>query len=160
VAKLAESLVFCDGTERALLVAMNQWREEMKERTRAFAVAVVSFVQTIPEHSGTRRVKDQLIGAAWGVDGNWRAACLARSHKEFAATLGTVVVEADEAEEALIVIAKSKLSTASELPRLLDESTQLCKIFKKAARTASDNERVDKEEQQRARRARKRRRRD
>jgi four helix bundle protein len=124
---------------------MNQWREEMKARTRAFAVAVVSFVQTIPENSGTRRLKDQLVGAAWGIDGNWRAACLARSHKEFSSTLGTVVVEADEAEELLTVISTSNLSTAAELPRLLDESTQLCKIFKKASRTACDNERLDKE---------------
>jgi len=120
---------------------MNQWREEMKARTHAFAVAVVGFVQTLVDRCESRRLKDQLVGAAWGVDGNWRAACCARTHKEFTAKLGTVVEEADEAEELLNVIQDSKLSKAPELAHLRDESTQLRKIFKRASITASENER-------------------
>jgi len=85
------------------------------------------------------------VGAAWGVDGNWRAACCARTHKEFASKLGTVVEEADEAEELLSVIHDAKLSTAAVLPRLRDESTQLRKIFRKASITASENERLAEE---------------
>ena len=113
----------------------------MKARTHAFAVAVVDFVQTLADRSESRRLKDQLVGAAWGVDGNWRAACCARTHKEFTSKLGTVVEEADEAEELLNVIHDSKLSKAPELARLRDESTQLRKIFKEASITASENER-------------------
>ena len=63
------------------------------------------------------------------MDGNWRAACCARTHKEFTSNLGTVVEEADEAEELLNVIHDSKLSKAPELARLRIESTQLRKIF-------------------------------
>jgi four helix bundle protein len=77
---------------------MNRWREEMKARTHAFAVKVVGFVQTLVDRCESRRLKDQLVGAAWGVDGDWRAACCARTHKEFTSKLGTVVEEADEAE--------------------------------------------------------------
>jgi len=124
---------------------MNQWREEMKARTHAFAVAVVDFVHTLSDRSEIRRLRDQLVGAAWGVDGNWRAACCARTHKEFASKLGTVVEEADEAEELLSVIHDAKLSTAAVLPRLRDESTQLRKIFRKASITASENERLAEE---------------
>jgi len=114
----------------------------MKARTHAFAVAVVDFVSTVSDQFETRRLKDQLVGAAWGVDGNWRAACCARTHKEFASKLGTVVEEADEAEELLNVIHDTKLSRAAALPRLRDESTQLRKIFRKASITASANERL------------------
>ena len=117
----------------------------MKARTHAFAVAIVDFVQTLSHGPEARRLKDQLVGAAWGVDGNWRAACCGRTHKEFTSKLGTVVEEADEAEELLNVIHDSKLSKAAELARLRDESTQLRKIFRKASMTASENERLAEE---------------
>ena len=127
------------------LTAMNQWRERMKARTHGFAVDVIVFVRTIPDCSETRRLKDQLVGAAWGMNGNWRAACRARTHKEFTSKLGTVVEEADEAEEALNVMHDSKMSTSAALARLRDEATQLRAIFSKASRTASDNERRNRE---------------
>jgi len=119
---------------------MNQWREGMKERTHRFAVDVINFLKGLPERSETRRIKDQLLGAACGVDGNWRAACRARSHREFAAKLGTVLEEADEAEGWLDILHDAKLSEAGELSRLRKESKELRAIFAKACRTANDNE--------------------
>ena len=52
---------------------MNQWREETKARTHKFSVDVILLLQSIPERTDTRRVKDQLAGAASGLDLNWRA---------------------------------------------------------------------------------------
>jgi len=119
---------------------MNQWREEMKSRTHRFAVDVINFLKELPDRAETRRIKDQLLGAAGGVDANWRAACRARSHKEFAAKLGTVLEEADEAEGWLDLLNDAKLSEATELTRLRQESKELRAIFAKACRTANDNE--------------------
>jgi len=121
---------------------MNQWREEMKARTHEFSVAVILLLQTIPDRSETRRVKDQLAGAASGLDLNWRAACRARTHKEFTARLGTVLEEADEAEGCLDTIWDARLSTTEEAKRLRAESKELRSIFAKAARTAEQNERT------------------
>jgi four helix bundle protein len=119
---------------------MNHWREQMKARTHAFAVDAITFVRTLPDRSDTYRLKDQLVGAAWGVDGNWHAACRARSHKEFTAKLGTVLEEADEAAECLDVIYDTRLSQTEDLERLRRESKELRAIFAKATRTANDNE--------------------
>ena len=130
----------------------------MKARTHAFAVAIVGFVRTLADRSESRRLKDQLVGAAWGVNGNWRAACCARTHKEFTSKLGTVVEEADEAEELLNVMHDSKLSKAPALAQLRDEATQLRKIFKRASITASENERRSEERKKLERNKRKRRR--
>ena len=126
---------------------MNQWREQMKARTHKFAIDVITFVKTLPDRIETRRLKDQLVGAACGVDGNWHAACRARTHKEFAAKLGVVVEEADEAEEWLDVMHDTKLIEADELNRLRRESKELRAIFAKASRTANDNEQADRERQ-------------
>ncbi len=119
---------------------MNQWREDMKKRTHTFAVDVVRFVQDIPDRSDTRRLKDQLVGAASGAVLNWHAACRGRSHKEFTAKLGVVLEEADEAAECLVVIRDSRIAAGDELARLCQEGHELRLIFAKAARTANQNE--------------------
>lgn len=139
-----KSLMFCSGTSPADPTVMNQWREEMKVRAHKFAVDVIRFVDTLPYRANTSRLKDQLVGAACGVDGNWHAACRARTHKEFAARLGTVVEEADEAEEWLDVMHDTKMSESNELNRLRAESKELRAIFAKASRTANENEGRDR----------------
>lgn len=119
---------------------MNQWREDMKKRTHAFAVDVVRFVREIPDRSDTRRLKDQLVGAASSADFNWHAACRGRTHKEFTSKLGLVLEKADEAAECLEVIRDSRIATGDELARLCQEGLELRLIFSKAARTANANE--------------------
>ncbi|HMD33458.1 MAG TPA: four helix bundle protein [Vicinamibacterales bacterium] len=120
---------------------MNAWGEELKARTHKFAVDVIAFVRTLPGSIETRRIRDQLIGAACGVSGNYRAACRARSHREFTAKLGTVLQEADEAEEWLDIIYDASLSRGDELQRLRSESKELRAIFVKANLTARRNDR-------------------
>jgi len=119
---------------------MNQWREAMKARTHRFSVDALLLLQTIPDRSDTRRVKDQLAGAAGGLDLNWRSACRARSHKEFTARLGTVLDEADEAEGCLDTICDARLSTSEAARQLRAEAKELRSIFAKATRTAQHNE--------------------
>jgi four helix bundle protein len=139
--------------------AMNQWREEMKDRTHVFAVAVLDLVKTIADRADTRRLKDQLVGAASGVDLNWHAACRARTHKEFTARLGTVLEEADESEECLALLDDAQLADGARLRPLRAEATELRAIFAKATRTANENERRSNEigrkpgERQKGRRA-------
>jgi four helix bundle protein len=123
---------------------MNQWREEMKQRTHAFAVDAVRLVQRIPDRSDTRRLKDQLVGAASGADLNWHAACRARTHKEFTAKLGVVLEEADEAAECLALIRDTRTAEGDDVGRLCTEAVELRLIFAKATRTASANEKQAK----------------
>jgi four helix bundle protein len=120
---------------------MNPWREEMKARTHRFSVGVLRLARGIPDRTDTRRLKDQLVGAACGVNLNWRAACRARSHKEFTAKLGTTLEEADEAEECLDLVHDAHMHEGDELQRLRTESKELRAIFAKATATANQNER-------------------
>jgi|SRR5690349_11041378 len=119
---------------------MNQWREEMKVRTHRFWVDVLQLLDTIPDGPKTRRLKDQLAGAASGVDLNWRAACRARTHKEFTAKVGTVLEEADEAEGCLDTVWDARLNVTDEAKRLRGESKELRSIFAKTSLTAQQNE--------------------
>jgi four helix bundle protein len=117
----------------------------MKARTHRFSVDVLLFLRTIPDSTETRRVKDQLAGAASGCDRNWRAACRARSHKEFTAKLGTVLEEADEAEGCLDTIFDAGFNTSVEASRLRTESKELRAIFAQACKTAERNERASED---------------
>ena len=119
---------------------MNQWREEMKQRTHTFAVNVVRFVQSIPDRSDTRRLKDQLVGAASGANLNWHAACRGRTHKEFTSKLGVVLEEADEAAECLAIIRDTRIAEGDDVRTLCAEAHELRLIFAKATRTANQNE--------------------
>ena len=121
---------------------MNRWREEMKARTHKFWVDVLQLLDTIPDGSKTKRLKDQLAGAASGLDLNWRAACRARSHKEFTAKVGTVLEEADEAEGCLDTIWDARLNTTDAATRLRGESKELRSIFAKTSLTATQNEKA------------------
>ena len=120
---------------------MDKTAEDLKVRTKRFAVAIIELAETLPHTAAGESLSRQLIRAGLGVAGNYRSACRARSHAEFTARLGIVLDEADESELWLDMIRDRKMSTSQHLSRLLDESQQLRAIFSKACVTARGRER-------------------
>jgi len=109
--------------------------DELKRRTKAFAVDVVLFCRTLPRSLETYRISGQLIGSATSVGSNYRAACRARSHKEFAAKIGTVIEEADESNFWLDLLITLGHCAATAEP-LLKEADELTAIFVASSNTA------------------------
>ncbi|WP_206171005.1 four helix bundle protein [Phragmitibacter flavus] len=68
----------------------------MKKRTKAFAVRIISMVDTLPKKMSADVIGRQVLRAATSVGANYRAAYRARSTDEFRAKLGIVEEEADE----------------------------------------------------------------
>jgi four helix bundle protein len=66
------------------------------QRTRAFAVAIATLVDSIPNTIKGRIVANQLMKSATSVAANYRATRRARSKAEFVAKLGVVLEEIDE----------------------------------------------------------------
>ena len=124
------------GAVSAVLSAVNQKAEELKRRTRRFALDVITLVRTFPRAPEADIVGWQLIKAATGVAANYRSTCRARSHAEFVARIGVVLEEADESEFWLDVTWETELSRSAEARRLWDESGQLRAIFSTANLTA------------------------
>jgi len=115
---------------------MDKTAENLKVRTKRFAVAVLDFVDTLPRTPSGNAVARQLARSGLGVAGNYRGACRGRSHTEFTARLGVVLEEADESQLWIEVCDDRKMSEAKQRPWLLDESGQLCAIFSKACTPA------------------------
>lgn len=70
--------------------------EELKQRTKQFALRNIKLVQSLPSEDVARTIGRQLLRSGTSVGANYRAACRARSDAEFRAKLGIVEEEADE----------------------------------------------------------------
>ena len=119
---------------------MDQTAEDLKVRTKRFAVKILEFVETLPRTPGGEALSRQLVRAGLGMAGNYRSSCRARSHTEFTARLGVVLEEADESELWLDVTREKNWGDATRRQWLVDESRQLRAIFSKACVTARSRE--------------------
>jgi four helix bundle protein len=107
--------------------------EKMKNKTKKFAVDVILFCDSLKTCKASSVITYQLVKAATSTGANYRAACKARSKKEFFSKICIVVEEADESEYWLEVITDANLSNEiEELQRLLTEVDEIIKIMSKA----------------------------
>src|SRR5262245_13406282 len=108
---------------------MDKTAEGLKTRTKRFAIKVLDFVDTLPRTPSGDALARQLARSGFGVAGNDRSSCRARSNTEFTARLGIVLDEADESELWIEICDDRQMGAADLRPWLLDESGQLRAIF-------------------------------
>jgi four helix bundle protein len=107
--------------------------EKLKERTKKFAVDIIKFCDSLSNTKVSSVIVYQLVKSATSAGANYRAACRARSKKEFFSKMCIVVEEADESEYWLEVIKEAKLTAKTkELEALLIEILEIIKITSKA----------------------------
>ena len=110
--------------------------EKMKTRTKKFAIDVIKFCNSLKNNKATSVITYQLIKSATSTGANYRAACNARSRKEFFSKICIVVEEIDESEYWLELIKDAELSNDHiELKRLMQESLELIKVMSKAKKS-------------------------
>jgi four helix bundle protein len=114
--------------------------DELRGRTKVFAIRVLRFLKTLPNDTATLGVARQLAKSGPSISANYHSAGRSRSRAEFKARLGIVVDEADETVGWLELLKETRVSTSSELEWLLDESRQLRAIFLQASKTARIND--------------------
>ncbi|NNC94383.1 MAG: four helix bundle protein [Chitinophagales bacterium] len=102
---------------------------DLKDRTKYFAIRVLKEVGAIRKTYESVIVVKQMIRSVTSVASNYRAACNARSDKEFFAKLCIVVEEADESLFWLEIIEAMGWLPNQVIDELMNESHQLVKIF-------------------------------
>ena len=117
-------------------IVANPKADELKSRTKRFALDVLSFRRTLPATDEAADIGRQLSRAATGVGANYRAACRSRSDAEFAARVGVVLEEADESAFWMEVLTETGISNEPRAIALLDEANQLTAIFAASSITA------------------------
>ena len=110
---------------------------ELQQRTKDFALRVLSLIEHLPNTIGDRVLTNQLAKSATSVGANYRAACRARSRAEFASKLGTVAEEADESLYWLELIQVGDFVPEKRIASLVSEADELTAIFTSGRRSAS-----------------------
>ncbi len=113
-----------------------RYGEDLRGRTKAFALRVIRLVQTLPESRSAEVIGKQLLRSATSVGANYRAAQRARSTADFIAKLKIVEEEADESVYWLELLSESGLVPAAKLEALLTEGNALVAIIVASIRTA------------------------
>jgi len=111
--------------------------EELKKRTKQFALRIMKLVAALPKSIEGRVVGNQLIRSGTSVGANYRAACKGRSKAEFIAKLGIVEEEADESAYWMELIIEGDLLKEELVQPLLDEANEIAAIMAASRITAS-----------------------
>jgi four helix bundle protein len=110
--------------------------EELKNRSKQFAIRIVHLFRSLPKTDEARVIGKQLLRSGTSVAANYHAVCRARSRAEFISKIGVVVEEADESVfwlELLIDLGIVHQEPTNDLAR---EANELLVIFAASQRTA------------------------
>ena len=112
------------------------FREEMKNRTKQFALRVIRLSQSLPHSREADVLARQLMRSGTSVAANYSAACVARSLAEFKSKLSIVIEECDESIFWMEMLVDGSFIKKELLESLVQEATELLYIFSTARKNA------------------------
>ena len=115
---------------------MSSMPEELRDRTKAFALRVIRLFRSLPYRTDTQVLGKQLLRCGTSVAANYRAACRAGSKAEFIARIAIVAEEADEAVLWLELLIESGIIKSEMTVALLKEAKELAAILTASRSTA------------------------
>ena len=137
-----------NSVARRLLTAKQMNAQQLRDRSKRFAIDIVLLCRALPADWVTRTLGGQLLRSGTSVAANYRAACRGRSAKEFCAKLGVAAEESDESILWLELLAVGTSSVRGKnyeiLLREADELTAILSASHKTARTNLQKEKRDK----------------
>jgi four helix bundle protein len=110
--------------------------EELRARTKQFAIRIVRLFRSLPKNDEARIMGKQLLRAGTSVAANYRAVCRARSRAEFISKIGVAVEEADETVFWLEILVETGIVPKARMEKLLAEANELLAILAASQRTA------------------------
>ena len=111
---------------------------ELQERMTAFAIRIVKMVDSMPATVSGLAIARQIIRSGTSPSANYRAACLAKSDKDFVNKMKMVEEELDETCHWLEIIIRSELMPANRLQSLHQECKELLSIVVKSIVTTKN----------------------
>ena len=109
---------------------MNEKPQDLKPRTRAFALRVIRMYSKLPKNDAVAQVLGrQVLRSGTSVGANYREASRGRSKAEFISKVGDCLKEIEETEYWLELLVDSGCIETKRMADLLDETRQLIAIF-------------------------------
>lgn len=117
-------------------------KEEMKSRTKAYAVRVVKLTRSLPRNREGDILGGQLLRAGTSVGANYRAVCRAKSTADFINKLRIVEEECDESLFWMEILVEVGFVKGSRLAELMAEGEEILRIIVSSAKTARSSGRA------------------
>ena len=108
----------------------------LRSRTQAFALEMIRLTDALPRTRSADVIARQVIRSGTSIAANYRAACRARSRREFIAKLGIVEEEADETVFWLDLLAQAGLGNQEHVTTLKQQANEFVAITVASIRTA------------------------
>lgn len=118
-------------------------KDELRERMSSFAVRIVKMVDAMPTTISGLAIARQLVRSGTSPSANYRAACLAKSDKDFVNKLKMVEEELDETCHWLEIVMRSEMIKESRVKPLHQECTELLNIIAKSIVTTKTRMNAD-----------------
>ena len=115
----------------------------MQERMTAFAVRIVKMVDSLPSTVAGKALARQIVRSGTSPSANYRAACLAKSDKDFLNKLKMVEEGLDETCHWLDIIMRSEMLSVSRLQPLHQECKELLSMVVKSVKTTKTRLKAD-----------------
>jgi len=109
---------------------------EMQGRMMNLTIAVIKLTKVFPLSQESKVITYQIIKSASSTAANYRAACRAKSTKDFIAKLGIVEEECDETAFWLELIRSIDLAGYEEVDPLLKEASEIVAMTVRSIKTA------------------------
>ncbi len=110
--------------------------EQLRARTKQFAIRIVRLFKSLPKTDEARIIGRQVICSGTSVAANYRAVGRARSRAEFVSRMGVVVEEADETVFWLELLIDTGVVRKVLMESILAEANELLAIFAASHGTA------------------------
>ena len=114
--------------------------EELKNRTKKFALDVIGLTETFPKTNAANTIGHQLLRSATSVGANYRSACRAQSHAHFISKISVALEEADESLYWLELAVDSGVLKRDNVDHLFKEANELIAILASSLKTARKNQ--------------------
>ena len=121
---------------------MNQ--EEMKQRTKLFALGIIQLVESLPKERTTEVLGRQLLRSGTSVGSNYRSACRAKSIADFISKMGIVEEEADESLYWMELLIEVGIEVNMKMEALMKEASELLAITVASIKTARKNKNLSR----------------
>ena len=121
---------------------MNQ--EEMKQRTKLFALGIIQLVESLPKERTTEVLGRQLLRSGTSVGSDYRSACRAKSIADFISKMGIVEEEADESLYWMELLIEVGIEVNMKMEALMKEASELLAITVASIKTARKNKNLSR----------------
>ena len=118
--------------------------DDLESRLIDFAVRIVNLSSRLPKTPAGKHIAGQIMRSGTSPAPNYGEARGAESHADFVHKLRIVLKELNETSIWLKVIKRSQMQKEELLVEIIEENTELCRIFTASLKTARNGSKMKK----------------